>query len=71
MALRPLDNRELSPSSMPLAVRVVATVAVVIVALLVLRWIFGIFWFLFRLGIVVALVAGAFYLYRKFTSKND
>lgn len=70
MALRPLDNDDLSPSSAPLAVRVVGTVAVVIVGLLLLRWVFGIVWLLIRLGIVVALVAGAFYLYREFARKD-
>lgn len=70
MALRPLDDPELSPSSAPLAVRVVATVAVVIVGLLLLRWIFGIVWLMIRLGIVVALVAGAFYLFREFSRKD-
>lgn len=55
---------------MPLAVRVVGTVAVVIVGLLLVRWIFGVLWMLIRLGIVVALVAGAFYLYREFTRKD-
>lgn len=70
MAIRPMDNDEVSPSSMPLAVRVVGTVAVVIVGLLLVRWIFGVLWMLIRLGIVVALVAGAFYLYREFTRKD-
>ncbi len=70
MALRPLDNGELSPSSMPLAVRVAGTVIVVIVGLLLARWIFGILWTLIRLGIVVAVVAGAFYLYREITRKD-
>ncbi len=70
MALEPRPRSDLSSPTMPLALRVVGGVTVAIVALLVLRWIFGILWALVRLGIVVAVLLGIIYAVQQFRSKD-
>ncbi len=70
MALEPSGRSDLSPPTMPLALRVVGGVTVAIVALLVLRWIFGVLWTLVRLGIFVAVLVGIIYAVQQVRSKD-
>ncbi|NNF56405.1 MAG: hypothetical protein HKN03_18415 [Acidimicrobiales bacterium] len=70
MAVEPSRRSDLSPPTMPLAMRVIGGVTVAIVALLVLRWIFGILWTLVRLGIFVAILVGIIYAVQQFRSKD-
>ncbi len=71
MAISPSGNNDLNPASAPLMVRVVASVAVIVVTLLLIRWLFGILWTIVQLGIVVAVIVGAFYAYQQFTRSDD
>ena len=70
MALEPQGKSDLSTPTMPLALRVVGGVITAIVALLVLRWVFGILWALVRLGIFAAILLGIVYAVQQFRSKD-
>ena len=70
MALEPSGRSDLSPPTMPLALRVAGGVTVAVVALLVLRWVFGILWALVRLGIFLAVLLGIIYAVQQFRSKD-
>ncbi len=71
MAISPSGKNDLTTASTPLTVRVVASVAAIVVALLLIRWLFGVLWTIIQLGIVVAVIVGAFYAYQQFTSRDD
>jgi hypothetical protein len=71
MAIRPSDKNDLTSAPAPLMVRVIGSIAAIVVALLLIRWLFGVLWTIIQLGIVVAVIMGAFYAYQQFTRSDD
>ena len=70
MALEPRGKSDLSPPTMPLALRVAGGVTVAIVALLVINWFFRVLWTVVRLGIFVAILVGIIYAVQQVRSKD-